>query len=175
MGGICFRMVEVLSRFRTTAQQKKVVEGLKNGTVDIVIGTHRLLSKDVAFGDLGLLVIDEEHRFPKELVQGMAEIGLMGVAVPEEYGGAEMDNLGYVLAMEEIAVACASRAGSTSNWFPSGPTPRIRWSPVRRSSITRDTVPRSRFPGRRRRERASCWRRWWRRIRTVSSMRTTSA
>ena len=55
--------VEMLSRFRSPAQQKAVLAGLAAGTVDIVIGTHRLLSKDVAFKDLGLLVVDEEHRF----------------------------------------------------------------------------------------------------------------
>ncbi|MEA3335507.1 MAG: transcription-repair coupling factor [Chloroflexota bacterium] len=55
--------VEMLSRFRTSAQQRKVIRGLVNGTVDIVIGTHRLLSRDVAFKDLGLLVVDEEQRF----------------------------------------------------------------------------------------------------------------
>jgi transcription-repair coupling factor (superfamily II helicase) len=55
--------VEVLSRFRTAAEQKAVLEGLKKGTVDIVIGTHRLLSKDVLFQDLGALIVDEEHRF----------------------------------------------------------------------------------------------------------------
>ncbi len=55
--------IEVLSRFRSTAEQKEVVEKLRNGAVDIVIGTHRLLSADVGFRDLGLLVIDEEHRF----------------------------------------------------------------------------------------------------------------
>ncbi len=55
--------VELLSRFRSTAEQKAVVEGLKAGTVDVVIGTHRLLSKDVAFKNLGLLIVDEEHRF----------------------------------------------------------------------------------------------------------------
>jgi len=55
--------VDVLSRFRSTAEQKKTVEGLKNGTIDVVVGTHRLLSKDVEFKDLGLVVIDEEHRF----------------------------------------------------------------------------------------------------------------
>jgi transcription-repair coupling factor (superfamily II helicase) len=55
--------VELLSRFRSASEQKAVVEGLKNGTVDVVIGTHRLLSKDVEFKNLGLLVIDEEHRF----------------------------------------------------------------------------------------------------------------
>ena len=55
--------VELLSRFRSPKEQKAVVEGLKQGTVDVVIGTHRLLSKDVAFKNLGLLVVDEEHRF----------------------------------------------------------------------------------------------------------------
>ena len=55
--------IEVLSRFRTKRQQKEVIEGLKKGTVDIVIGTHRLLSKDVQFKDLGLVIIDEEHKF----------------------------------------------------------------------------------------------------------------
>jgi transcription-repair coupling factor (superfamily II helicase) len=55
--------VEMLSRFRTTKEQRQVVEDLSVGKVDIVVGTHRLLSKDVAFRDLGLLVIDEEQRF----------------------------------------------------------------------------------------------------------------
>ncbi|MBN1594192.1 MAG: transcription-repair coupling factor [Candidatus Coatesbacteria bacterium] len=55
--------VEMLSRFRTRAEQKDVIEGLRDGTVHVVIGTHRLLSKDVEFFDLGLLIIDEEHRF----------------------------------------------------------------------------------------------------------------
>jgi transcription-repair coupling factor (superfamily II helicase) len=55
--------VENLSRFRTGPEQKAVVEGLKSGAVDIVIGTHRLLQRDVAFRDLGLVVVDEEHRF----------------------------------------------------------------------------------------------------------------
>lgn len=55
--------VDLMCRFRTAAQQKKTVEDLKKGLVDIVVGTHRVLSKDVAFKDLGLLVIDEEQRF----------------------------------------------------------------------------------------------------------------
>lgn len=55
--------VEMLSRFRTPAQQKKAITSLKKGLVDIVVGTHRLLSKDVTFKDLGLLVVDEEQRF----------------------------------------------------------------------------------------------------------------
>ena len=55
--------VDLMSRFRTQAQQKKTVEDLKKGLVDIVIGTHRVLSKDVGYKDLGLLIIDEEQRF----------------------------------------------------------------------------------------------------------------
>ena len=55
--------VEVLSRFRTPREQQEVIEGLEQGTVDIVIGTHRLLQKDVRFKNLGLVVVDEEQRF----------------------------------------------------------------------------------------------------------------
>ncbi len=55
--------VEVLSRFRTSTEQRGVIDGLTRGVVDIVIGTHRLLSKDVSFRELGVLVVDEEHRF----------------------------------------------------------------------------------------------------------------
>jgi len=55
--------VELLSRFRSPKEQRAVVEGLRQGTVDVVIGTHRLLSKDVAFKNLGLMIVDEEHRF----------------------------------------------------------------------------------------------------------------
>ena len=55
--------VDMLSRFRTPAQQKRTLEGLRKGMVDIVIGTHRVLSKDLEFKDLGLLIIDEEQRF----------------------------------------------------------------------------------------------------------------
>ncbi|GAG15275.1 unnamed protein product, partial [marine sediment metagenome] len=55
--------VEVLSRFRSPRQQQDVLDGLASGKVDICIGTHRLLQKDVKFKDLGLLIIDEEQRF----------------------------------------------------------------------------------------------------------------
>jgi transcription-repair coupling factor (superfamily II helicase) len=55
--------IEMLSRFRTAKESKAIVEGLRDGTVDIVIGTHKLLGKDVRFRDLGLLVVDEEQRF----------------------------------------------------------------------------------------------------------------
>jgi butyryl-CoA dehydrogenase len=54
--------------------------------------------------------IDREHRHPAELVKRMAELGLLGIAVPDQYGGAGMDHVSYVLAMEEIARACASTA-----------------------------------------------------------------
>jgi transcription-repair coupling factor (superfamily II helicase) len=55
--------IEVLSRFRTAKEQGQVLERLASGEIDIVIGTHRLLSKDVVLKDLGLLIVDEEHRF----------------------------------------------------------------------------------------------------------------
>ena len=55
--------VDLLCRFRSTAEQKKTLEKLKKGQVDIIVGTHRLLSKDVVYKDLGLLMIDEEQRF----------------------------------------------------------------------------------------------------------------
>jgi transcription-repair coupling factor (superfamily II helicase) len=55
--------VASLSRFRTPSQQKQILERLGKGTLDVIIGTHRLLQKDVRFHDLGLLIVDEEHRF----------------------------------------------------------------------------------------------------------------
>lgn len=68
--------VDLMSRFRTATEQKKTVEDLKKGLVDIVIGTHRLLSKDVKYKDLGLLIVDEEQRFGvthKEKIKTMKE------------------------------------------------------------------------------------------------------
>jgi transcription-repair coupling factor (superfamily II helicase) len=56
-------VIEMLSRFKSPQEQKEILKRLKEGKVDIVIGTHRLLQKDAAFRDLGLVVIDEEHRF----------------------------------------------------------------------------------------------------------------
>ena len=58
--------IEMLSRFRSEAQQKEIEEKLKNGEIDLIIGTHRLLGKNVQFKDLGLLVVDEEQRFGVE-------------------------------------------------------------------------------------------------------------
>ena len=68
--------IDQMSRFRTPAQQKKTIEDLKKGQVDIVIGTHRVLSADMKFKDLGLLIIDEEQRFGvthKEKIKKMKE------------------------------------------------------------------------------------------------------
>lgn len=55
--------VEMLSRFRTASQQREIVQKLREGKIDIIVGTHRMLSDDVVFKDLGLLIIDEEHKF----------------------------------------------------------------------------------------------------------------
>lgn len=55
--------IQMLSRFKTTHEQKVIIDGLIKGTVDIVVGTHRLLSEDIKFKDLGLVIIDEEQRF----------------------------------------------------------------------------------------------------------------
>ena len=68
--------VEMISRFRNRQQQQTILQQLKDGKIDIIIGTHRLLSMDVVFKDLGLLVVDEEHRFGvrhKERIKQMRE------------------------------------------------------------------------------------------------------
>ena len=73
--------IEVLSRFQTAKEQKNVLEDLKTGKVDIIIGTHKLIQKDVAYQELGLIIIDEEHRFgvrQKEQLKKMrAEVDVM--------------------------------------------------------------------------------------------------
>ena len=81
--------VGLLSRFRTPAEQKKTVADLKRGACDIVIGTHRLLSRDVAFKDLGLLIVDEEQRFGvsdkeklKKLRESVDVISLTATPIP---------------------------------------------------------------------------------------------
>ncbi len=69
--------VEVLSRFRTAKEQKRALAELSEGKIDIIIGTHRLLSKDVTFKDLGLLVVDEEHRFGVRHKERLKELRLV--------------------------------------------------------------------------------------------------
>src|SRR5436305_6521931 len=81
--------IELLSRFRSTAEQKKVLTDLEAGKVDIVVGTHRLLSKDVKFADLGLLIVDEEQRFGvahkerlKEMRKNVDALALSATPIP---------------------------------------------------------------------------------------------
>ena len=85
--------MELLSRFLSPAEQRAVVQGLADGSVDVVIGTHRLLAQDVQFKMLGLLVVDEEQRFGvthKEAVKRMAE----GVDVLDAHGQPDPAHLG---------------------------------------------------------------------------------
>ena len=81
--------IEVLSRFKTRKEQQEILDRLTKGEVDIVIGTHRLLSKDVKFQDLGLVIIDEEHRFGvrqkdkmKKLKKGVDVLYLSATPIP---------------------------------------------------------------------------------------------
>ncbi len=81
--------VDVLSRFRTPTQQKKTIKNLKDGLVDVVVGTHKLLQKGVEYKDLGLLIVDEEQRFGvshkerlKEISQGVDVLTLSATPIP---------------------------------------------------------------------------------------------
>ncbi len=81
--------IEVLSRFRSPAQQKRALAGLRAGSVDLIVGTHKLLQKDVLFKDLGLLIVDEEQRFGvthkerlKELSRGVDVLTLSATPIP---------------------------------------------------------------------------------------------
>lgn len=81
--------VEMLSRFRTPREQKTIIEKIREGKIDIIVGTHRLLSDDVSFKDLGLLIIDEEHKFGvehkeriKKLKVGIDVVTLTATPIP---------------------------------------------------------------------------------------------
>ena len=81
--------IDVLSRFRTPAQQKRTVANLKSGSVDLIIGTHKLLQKSIEYKDLGLLIIDEEQRFGvshkerlKEISKGVDVLTLSATPIP---------------------------------------------------------------------------------------------
>ena len=81
--------IESLTRFRTRSQQKEILERLAEGRIDVLIGTHRLLSKDVGFSDLGLLIVDEEQRFGvrhkerlKQLTRNVDVITLTATPIP---------------------------------------------------------------------------------------------
>ncbi|MBR5798537.1 MAG: DEAD/DEAH box helicase, partial [Lachnospiraceae bacterium] len=119
--------IDLLCRFRSAAEQKKTVEGLRKGLVDIVVGTHRVLSKDVSLKDLGLLIIDEEQRFGvshKEKIKKMKEqvdvltltatpiprtlhmslIGIRDMSVLEEAPGERQPIQTYVMEYNEELV-----------------------------------------------------------------------
>lgn len=81
--------IELLSRFRTPKQQKEIIKQLKTGEIDIIIGTHRLVQKDIEFKDLGLAIIDEEQRFGvahkerfKEMLRGVDMLTLSATPIP---------------------------------------------------------------------------------------------
>ena len=81
--------IDVLSRFRSPKEQKRTVENLRSGAVDLIIGTHKLLQKSIQFKDLGLLIIDEEQRFGvshkerlKEIAQGVDVLTLSATPIP---------------------------------------------------------------------------------------------
>ena len=81
--------VELLSRFRTPKQQKEIIRQLKTGEIDIIVGTHRLIQKDIVFKDLGLAIIDEEQRFGvahkerfKEMLRGVDMLTLSATPIP---------------------------------------------------------------------------------------------
>lgn len=119
--------IEMLSRFKSPGEQEQILEGMRTGNIDIVIGTHRLLSKDVQFRDLGLLVVDEEQRFgvkSKETLKQlkktvdvltltatpiprtlhMSMIGIRDVSVIEEPPDERFPVQTYVLAYNEAIV-----------------------------------------------------------------------
>ena len=99
--------IEMLSRFRTPAQVRATIRGLADGGVDIVIGTHRLIQKDIVFKDLGLLVVDEEQRFGvthkerlKELSRGVDVLTLSATPIPRTLNMA-MSGLRDMSTLEE--------------------------------------------------------------------------
>lgn len=124
--------IDMISRFRTTKQQAETLKKLKHGEVDIIVGTHRLLSKDVQFRDLGLVIIDEEHRFgvahkeklkklctnvdvltltatPIPRTLNMALSGIRDMSILEEAPGDRLPVQTYVLEYDDIIIAEAIR------------------------------------------------------------------
>lgn len=69
--------IDMVSRFRTAKQQKEILQKVKEGNLDILIGTHRLVSKDIQFKDLGLLIVDEEQRFGVKQKKRLRELRKM--------------------------------------------------------------------------------------------------
>ena len=114
--------VESLSRFKTTSQQKAVLKDAASGRVDILVGTHRLLGKDVQFKDLGLLVVDEEHRFGvghKEALKAIREnvdiLSMTATPIPRTLHMA-------MAGIRDISIIASPPVGRRS-----GDTQVIRW------------------------------------------------
>ena len=122
--------VEMLSRFRTDKQQKKIIADIERGDIDLIIGTHRLLSGDIKFNDLGLLIVDEEQRFgvaQKEKIKqasgnvdvlslsatpiprtlNMAMTGIRDISVLDEAPGDRLPVQTYVLEHDDIIITDA--------------------------------------------------------------------
>lgn len=98
---------EMLSRFRTPSQQAKIIKGVNSGFIDIIVGTHRLISKDIKFKDLGLLIVDEEQRFGvaqkeklKEKFPGVDVLTLSATPIPRTLNMA-MSGIRDMSAIEE--------------------------------------------------------------------------
>ena len=121
---------EMLSRFRTPKEQERIIKALKRGTIDIIVGTHRLISKDIQFKDLGLIIIDEEQRFGvaqkerlKELYPfvdiltlsatpiprtlNMAMSGIRDISILDDAPGDRLPVQTYVLEHDELIIECS--------------------------------------------------------------------
>ena len=124
--------VDMLSRFRTPTQQKKILDRVRRGNIDVLVGTHRLISKDVEFRDLGLLIVDEEQRFgvthkerlkqmsgnidvltltatPIPRTLNMALGGIRDISVLDEAPGDRLPVQTYVLEHDELIIIEAIR------------------------------------------------------------------
>ena len=119
--------VDLLCRFRTPAQQKKTLQDLKKGQVDVVIGTHRVLSKDVEYKNLGLLIVDEEQRFGvrhkeklKKIKKNVDALTLTATPIPRTL---QLSMSGYV-----------SFQSSRRHLQNANPYPRRCWSGTRQRS-----------------------------------------
>jgi transcription-repair coupling factor (superfamily II helicase) len=113
--------IEMLSRFRKAAQKKEIVKKMKKGKVDIVIGTHRLLSKDVSFKKLGLLIVDEEQRFGvlhkeklKMMTKGVDVLSMTATPIPRTL----QMSLAGVREMSVIETPPANRMSIQTNLVP---------------------------------------------------------
>ena len=99
-------MVEVVSRFKSAAKQKETLKKVAAGEIDVIVGTHRLLSKDVKFKDLGLVIIDEEQRFGVEDKERLKH--LRGGSRPHDDRDADPQTSSRQLGIREISISNAA-------------------------------------------------------------------